>query len=118
MIGLARRWWWLLTLVFLGLIAVATLTPLDHLPPPPGNDKTHHLIGFAVVALPTALRMPAYWWLLCLGFVAYGGMIELIQPSVNRHAEWADFVANGCGVVLGMVLGVLLNRVAPAADAP
>ncbi len=36
--------------------------------------------------------------------IAYGGLIEALQPYVNRYGEFDDFLANGAGAVLGALL--------------
>jgi VanZ family protein len=53
-------------------------------------------------------------WSLRVGFgsLLYGGIIEVIQPSFGRDAEWLDFVANGIGIVAGLILGTVLRRLA------
>ncbi len=75
----------------------------------PGTDKTHHLIAYAVLAFSTALRRPHRWHFIMLFFILCGGMIELIQPYVNRHGEWLDMLANTSGVILGALLARLVN---------
>jgi uncharacterized membrane protein HdeD (DUF308 family) len=37
--------------------------------------------------------------------VSLSGIIELIQPYVNRHGEWLDFLANTIGVFSGFAIG-------------
>ena len=36
--------------------------------------------------------------------VTYGGVIELLQPLVNRNFEMADFLADAAGAVLGVLV--------------
>ena len=93
-----------LTLVNLTLVTLLSLWPLDQLPEFPGSDKSHHLIAWAAVVLPLALRRPQSWRLMVFGLAAWGGLIELLQPYVNRYSEWADVAANlaGMGIGLGM----------------
>ena len=44
-------------------------------------------------------------------FIAlWDGAIELIQPFVNRYAEWLDLLANLAGVMVGLMAGSLINR--------
>ncbi|MBC6439715.1 MAG: hypothetical protein GDA49_04750 [Rhodospirillales bacterium] len=49
-----------------------------------------------------------------VGCLMLGGLIEGLQPLVNRHAEWLDMAANAAGVTIGVGLGLLcllvLNR--------
>lgn len=84
--------------------------PLQQLPAMPGSDKTHHIIAYAVLAMPTAIAMPRKLWMIAGLYLLLGGLIELIQPYVNRYGEWLDFFANASGVCLGTLLGVLINR--------
>ena len=71
----------------------------------PGTDKTHHFIAYLLLALPIALKKQKYWILLILLLVAWSGVIELIQPSVNRYGEWLDLLANTSGLVIGVMVG-------------
>lgn len=104
-LSLIYRYWILWTVLVLAVITFLSLYPLERLPTVPGNDKTHHLIAYAALMLPTAVRRPRYWLFLGLGFIAYSGLIELLQPLSNRYAEWLDLLANSCGVIIGAVLG-------------
>lgn len=87
------------------IICLATLTPVDQLPPVPGTDKLHHIIGFGGWALLCALGSIKRFILFSVFIILSGGTIELIQPYVNRYAEWMDFYANTLGVIL-----VVLSR--------
>jgi len=87
---------------------------LDELPPLPGTDKTHHLIAYAILTLPTALRKPNGWILLGLFFIAYSGAIELLQPYVNRYGDWSDMFANTAGVVCGFIIAEVVNFFFPS----
>jgi VanZ family protein len=75
------------------------------------NDKLAHLLGFACLLLPAALlyRHALYWILPCA--IAFGGVIEIIQPYVNRKGEWGDFWADAIGAILGVSAGLLLRYV-------
>ncbi len=126
-----QKHWFMLTMIIWAAIAVTSLLPLDQiqmsimevseeqyarLPPEqthiiPGSDKTHHVIAYSLLMLPTALRGVKYWWLMALAFIGFSGVIELIQPFVYRSAEWLDLLANSCGVAVGALLGALLNKI-------
>jgi len=97
-----------------GMVAVGiiwlSLTPLDELPPVPGGDKTHHLIAYSALAFPTALAKPRWIVPLALPYIALGGVIEWIQPYVNRYGEVLDFLANTAGVIIGSWAGWAFNR--------
>ena len=98
----------------LGLVAIsiATLTPMTHLPDAPGSDKLHHVIGFGGWALMCVFGpLRRFLWMALFIFI-WGGVIELIQPSVNRYGEWLDFYADGLGVLLVVLArGTLYYRV-------
>ena len=95
-----RTYWIAITLVTLAVITTLSLWPLEKLPSVPGSDKTHHLIAYAALMLPTALRKPNYWPFIGLIFISLSGTIELLQPYVNRYGEWLDMTANTIGASL------------------
>ena len=69
-----------------------------------------HLVAFAALAFPLARTgrfglLPVF-----VGASAFGGAIELIQPSFNRSADVNDWVADVVGVILGIGLGLLYRR--------
>ncbi len=97
-----------LTLSFGIAIAWGTLTPLDELPPVPGTDKLQHFVAFGVFVLPVSLLLPARTWLIFVIAVLYGGLIEIIQPYVNRYGELGDFWANTGGAVIGVVISRII----------
>ena len=100
-----------LTLVVTLTLSVAMLWPLEAPPPAPeGSDKLVHFIAFAALAFPLARTgrfglLPVF-----IGASAFGGAIELIQPSFNRSADVNDWVADMAGVILGIGLGLLYRR--------
>ena len=111
LLNIIKSNWIAVTATTLVLITIVSLLPLDTLPPAPGSDKFQHFLSYAFLAFPVALRKPRRWMLLCLGFIAYSGVIELIQPSVNRYCDIRDLLANTAGVVCGVIVGGLVNLV-------
>jgi len=105
------QYWRQITVLTLALITVLSLTPLAHLPDAPGSDKTHHLVAYFALALPAAMHGGPKWLLLLPVFILWSGVIELIQPFVNRYGEWYDLVANSVGVGLGALAGEILRRI-------
>ncbi len=108
-----------LSLIASGLIAVViailTLMPGEGVPDAPGNDKLHHFLAFAALVWPVVAARPrAALWAVPLA-MGYGGAIELIQPHVGRHGEWADMLANSLGALAGAGLGWAAHRRLPAA---
>ena len=100
-----------LTIIVTLTLSVAMLWPLEAPPPAPeGSDKLVHFIAFAALAFPLARTgrfglLPVF-----IGASAFGGVIELIQPSFNRSADLKDWVSDIVGVVLGIGLGLLYRR--------
>ncbi|MBM6551897.1 hypothetical protein [Marinomonas ostreistagni] len=86
------------------IVLAGTLAPAAELVPVPGNDKTHHILGFlgwaGLCALGPTRRFVAFAIVIAL----MGGLIELIQPYVNRHADWYDFWADTLGVALAFIV--------------
>ena len=97
-----------------GLIALAigylSLSPLETLPPALGGDKVHHFIAYAVLCFPLSFRDAAAARIVLPLAVAYGGLIELVQPYVNRYGEWGDFAANAMGCLIGFALARLAQK--------
>ena len=77
---------------------------------PKGSDKLAHLIAFSALAFPLArtgrIGLPPVF----IGASAFGGTIELIQPSFNRSADFSDWVADIVGALLGIYGGLLYRR--------
>lgn len=103
-LALIRKYWIFITLLTLTTITVLSLYPLAKLPSIPGEDKTHHFIAYATLMFPTALRKPKQIILITLFFIGCSGVIEIIQPYVNRYGELPDFVANVAGLGCGFLL--------------
>lgn len=112
-IDFVTAYWLIITAVLITVITVLSLSPLDELPSAPGSDKVHHLIAYAALSFPVSLRRPRYWWLLTLFFLAFSGLIEIIQPYVNRYGEWLDMAANSLGIVIGILIAMLFSYIFP-----
>jgi VanZ family protein len=97
---------------FVGLNALA-LSPAPYLPPALFDwwDKAQHAIGFGTLAVLAVLAYPNVSKLRTgLLLVAVGVLIEVLQYfSGYRFGDWQDALADGVGVVLGLLLaqGVL-----------
>ena len=103
-----------ITLTVTVILTVAMLWPLDTPPPAPdGSDKVVHLIAFAALSFPLARTgrfglLPVF-----VGASAFGGLIELIQPTFNRNTDMNDWIADILGVSLGIVCGLIYRRFRP-----
>jgi VanZ family protein len=97
-----------LTIIVTLTLSVAMLWPMESPPPAPeGSDKLVHLIAFAALAFPLACTGRIGLLPVFIGASAFGGAIELIQPSFNRSADVNDWIADVVGVILGIGLGLL-----------
>ena len=100
-----------LTFIVTAVLTVAMLWPVNQPPPAPdGTDKLVHLIAFAALAFPLARTgrfglIPVF-----MGASAFGGIIEVIQPSFGRSADMQDWIADIAGVGLGIMLALLYRR--------
>jgi VanZ family protein len=75
-----------------------------------------HFVAFGLLSLGRVLvarlrgeRIGAGWaigW--TLAFAIYGGVVELLQPYVNRSFDWADMAANIAGAAIVMLAGIVL----------
>ena len=103
-----------LTLIFTAILTVAMLWPLDAPPPTPdGSDKIVHIIAFAALSFPLS-RTDRFGLLpVLVGASAFGGVIELIQPSFNRSADINDWISDIMGVAIGIACGVIYRRLRP-----
>ena len=100
-----------LTLIVTALLTVAMLWPIDQPPPAPdGTDKIVHLIAFAALAFPLARTGRIGLLPVFVGASAFGGLIEVIQPTFGRSADMQDWIADIVGVALGIVLALIYRR--------
>lgn len=111
LLAIIRTYWVATTLFILLVITLLSLYSQESLILVPGSDKSHHLIAYCALIFPTALRKPKYWHFICLFFICFSGVIELIQPYVNRHGEWLDMAANATGIALSLLITRLVNKV-------
>ena len=98
-----------LTAIVAITLTVAMLWPLD-VPAPEGSDKLVHFIAFAALAFPLARTGRLGLVVVFIGASAFGGLIELIQPTFNRSADMGDWVADTVGVVMGIGAALLYRR--------
>ena len=90
-------------------LTVAMLWPLD-VPAPDGSDKLVHFIAFAALAFPLARTGRLGLVAVFIGASAFGGLIELIQPTFNRSADVGDWTADTVGAVIGISAALLYRR--------
>ena len=97
-----------LTLLVTTVLTVALLWPINQpIPAPDGTDKIVHLIAFAALAFPLARTGRFGLFAVFIGASAFGGLIELIQPTFGRSADMQDWIADIAGVALGIMLALV-----------
>ncbi len=100
-----------LTALLVFIIAVLTLVPQASGPMGiPGFDKLAHLVAFAVVTVPLAWRFPHLWRGVALAALAYGGIIEIVQPFMGRTTSWGDLLADGAGAFAGAFIASRIGK--------
>ena len=103
--------WKIYTFLIFVIITFLSLYPLKQQPSIPGTDKIHHLIAYSALTICIGLRKPSNYILLILFFSFYSGLIEIIQPYMNRFGEIEDFLFNNLGILIGLTLGILINKI-------
>ena len=98
------------SLIFL-IITFFSLYPLQEQPSVPGSDKIHHLIAYSALTICVGLRKPSNYFLIIILFSFYSGLIEIIQPYVNRFREIEDFLFNNLGILIGLTSGIVINKI-------
>lgn len=97
------------TIAFIAYAAIVTATSLrpgtgagvEHL------DKVVHLLTYYIFAVLgyRFLTNKQYYPYICLGIIAYGGLIEVGQSYIpGRDMSGYDFLANTLGVALGAMV--------------
>lgn len=108
----------MILLGYWGTLFVSTHVPIQ-LPdlPSQGSDKILHFAAFCMLALLVALNAECQFGELCLrhhvvlaiAMAAYGAVDEILQGFVNRHCSFGDWVADVCGVIVGLWLFKLFH---------
>ena len=109
LLTMMRNYWFACTVFMLTVITLLSLNPMIDLPSVPGGDKTQHIIAYACLMFPVALKKPKYWPFIGLFFLCLSSAIELLQPLVGRHNDWLDISANWVGIMLGVLFAQLIN---------
>ena len=104
------KYWKIITLVNLIFITVLSIYPLPEFPKNMGTDKTHHLIAYCSLTLCVCIVQPNNYKKYILFFILYGGLIEVVQPYVNRYGEFLDFVYNTFGIIISIIIGHFFNK--------
>ena len=105
------KYWKIYTIIILLIITFLSLYPLKGPQIFQGTDKAQHLIAYACLTICLGLRKPPRYILLLIFFSLYSGLIEIIQPYVNRFAEIEDFIFNNLGLIIGFIIGSFAKKI-------
>ena len=98
----ARRAAWVASVAVALVVGALTLSPS---PPNPGGllklDKLNHVLAFAALTMPLAAVHPRLVLRIFVIAMAYGLLIEVVQPFADRSRSAGDLVADAVGCVLG-----------------
>ena len=100
-------WHWAFWACMSAVTVLALMPAMPHVPST-GWDKSNHLLAFTVLAVLGLRAYPTRTVAVLTGLLAFGGLIELLQSlTPDRMAEWADWLADSLGLLLGwgLVLG-------------
>jgi VanZ family protein len=89
------------------LLIYGSLMPGSALPDTGVSDKTEHFSAYLLLAVWFGgLYSTRTYPVLAVGLLLLGGGIEIAQGlmGLGRTADFADFLADGAGVALGLVL--------------
>ena len=100
---LVKAWYFIGAMLLLG-IAVLSLIPSPDIGV---SDKLSHLVTYFFLSgwfsLLAVNRISLGW--IVIGLVGYGMLIELLQGmTAYRYPEWGDVLANGAGVLAGILV--------------
>jgi VanZ family protein len=77
-------------------------------------DKAAHFVSFGLILWSIGVlfrRLPRT--LAALSALGLGGAVEVVQGMVGRDASWGDFLADGLGILLALLLWAIWRRFEP-----
>ncbi len=98
------KFWYFIGAMMLSAVAALSLMPAPDIGV---SDKLSHLVTYFLLAgwfsLLVVNRIALGWTV--VGLIGYGILIELLQGmTAYRYPEWGDVLANGVGVLTGILL--------------
>ena len=113
MYSLRVKWFWLIVSIFLiGAITYLSLLPANELPKLNVSDKVLHFVAYFILATWFVGFIKTRWyWLLGSVLLIFSYVIEELQGlSRWRQFDWYDVLANGAGIVVALILGLILLK--------
>jgi hypothetical protein len=100
-----------LTIVLALIILIGMLAPLSGVTTAPaGTDKIIHLVAFAALVFPSALKKRIGLFPLFIFASLFGGITEVLQISFGRNADINDWFANNFGIACGIGIAKIYIR--------
>lgn len=96
--------WYVIGVTMLLVVAVISLVPSPDIGV---SDKLSHLVTYFLLAgwFSLLAAKPIRLVRILIALIAYGMLIELLQGmTAYRYPEWGDVLANGIGVLVGILL--------------
>lgn len=101
--------WWAASALLVSALIVGSLGTGAHLPLVGRYDKLQHFGAYCFLAVWFGgLFARANFWKIGIGLAALGLVIEFLQAGMQagRQGDPLDMVANGVGIVAGLVLAI------------
>ncbi|MBK7116459.1 MAG: hypothetical protein IPH71_10635 [Proteobacteria bacterium] len=102
-----RRLWFVVGLLLAGATTYLSLLPVGYLPAVHLWDKLEHALAYVAMAFWFGgVVVRRAWSGVVLALLALGGWIELLQGlmGMGRSTDLFDLVADGVGILLGLLL--------------
>lgn len=110
------------------VVTLALVTYLSLTPTPPGallgSDKIAHLASYVVLAFLMVMSFRVSTNLVVSGggltvlLVAYGALIETLQPYTGRSFDPTDMAMNALGAAAGAALGLAVRHLTTKTENP
>ena len=105
----------IVTFFYIILLLWAFLTPVANLPDVPKiSDYIWHIGLLAVLVIPLMAILPKHITKIAVAAIAFGTIVEFIQPSFGRGFEIHDLLSN----ILGVGAGLFISRFIAASFKP
>lgn len=103
--------------LFWACVVASTLVMLIDMTPKTGGwphwDKVQHIVGFGVLATLGCFAYAQKKTWVCVGLITYGALIEYFQSAltVSRTASFGDWLADIFGVIMGIAVYVMIEKI-------
>jgi VanZ family protein len=101
--------------IAIAVVGVLSLMPKAYMIRTDLGGHVEHVLAYSGTAIIVATAYGARNWLgIAVGLIGYAGVLELLQNfSPGRTASVRDFACSASGVLLGLALFALVDRIAP-----